>query len=130
MMAYASAAQARATSDVSYTLGEAYSTAVRFVHVDRRCKILERDAEAAFVTFECRDDEHVKRGSLELWKTTVRGRDAVRLQVALGDDPHYMELRFLELLERKLREERGTPPPAEPPPAAPSKKPEATDAGR
>ena len=28
-----------------------------------------------------------------------------------GDDPHYMELRWLELFERKLRDDLGTPPP-------------------
>jgi hypothetical protein len=40
----------------------------------------------------------------------------VRTQVTLADDPHYDELRFLELYERKLRAERGIPAPLPPPP--------------
>jgi hypothetical protein len=75
--------------------------------------VTDKDAEAAFVSFECDDDGKVKRGSLELFKVA----SGVRMQVTLGDDTHGMELRWLELLERKLREERGTPPP----PAQPAK---------
>ena len=46
----------------------------------------------------------------------------MRTQVTLGDDTHGMELRWLELLERKLREERGTPAPPPPPAAATPKR--------
>jgi hypothetical protein len=103
-----------------YTVAEAFGAAVRFVRVDRGCKILDKDADAAYITFECKDDEHVRRGSLEIFRAQVDGRDGVRAQVTLGDDPHYVELRFLELLGRKLRDELGTPPPLtkKPPPAA------------
>jgi hypothetical protein len=117
-----SVAHARAQSDVPYSLGEAFSVAMRFVRVDRGCEVTDKDPAAAFVTFSCKDDEKVKRGSVEIFQAKVNGREGVRLQVALGDDPHYVELRFLELLERKLREERGTPPQA-PPAAPPAKKP-------
>ena len=111
----ASNADARAQSDLPYALGEAFSTALRFVRVDRGCKIVDKDPDAAFVAFECDDDGKAKRGTLELFK--VAG--GVRTQVTLGDDTHGMELRWLELFERKLRDERGTPaPPAPPPPPA------------
>ena len=115
-------AHARASSDLPYATSEAYSTAVRFVRVDRGCRITDKDADAAFVTFECKDDDKTKRGSLELWRSS----GGVRVQVTLGDDPHYMELRWLELFERKLREERGVPLPP-PPPREPPKSPK--DAG-
>ena len=94
---------------------EAFSTALRFVRVDRGCKVVDKDADAAFVAFECNDDGKVKRGSLELFKVG----SGVRTQVTLGDDTHGMEIRWLELFERKLREERGTPPPTPPAAAAP-----------
>jgi hypothetical protein len=116
-LAPASVAHARSTADVPYPVADAFSTAVRFVRIERGCKLVEKDADAGFVSFECRDDDKVKRGVLEIWKTG----EGTRVQVTLGDDPRYVELRFLELLERKLRDERGTPPartPA-PPPAAP-----------
>jgi hypothetical protein len=117
----ASNADARAQTDLPYGLDEAFSTALRFVRVDRGCKVIDKDPDAAFVSFECSDDGKVKRGSLELFKVAT----GVRTQVTLGDDTHGMEIRWLELFERKLREERGTPtapPPAAPPAAAPSTK--------
>ena len=105
---------ARAETELPYSLAESFSTALRFVRVDRGCKIVDKDADAAFVSFECNEDGKVKRGSLELIKVAT----GVRTQVTLGDDTHGMELRWLELFERKLRDERGTPTPP-PPPAAP-----------
>jgi hypothetical protein len=87
---------------------------MRFIRIDRGCAILDKDADAAFIAFECKEDEKARRGALEIW----RAGQGVRLQVTLPDEPHYMELRFLELLERKLRDELGTAPPApkKPPP--------------
>lgn len=118
VLSIASNADARAQTDLPYAVNEAFSTALRFVRVDRGCKIVDKDPDAAFVAFECDDDGKVKRGTLELFKVG----SGVRTQVTLGDDTHGMELRWLELFERKLRDERGTPaPPAPPPPAAPKK---------
>lgn len=111
-------ADARAQSELPYTLSETFSTALRFVAVDRGCKIVDKDADAAFVSFECTDDGRVKRGSIEL----IKVQNGVRSQVTLGDDTHGMELRWLELFERKLRDERGTPTPPPPPAAPPSPK--------
>jgi hypothetical protein len=118
-------AWARAHADLPYRVDEAFSTAVRFVRIDKGCKVTDKDAAAAFVTFECHDDGQTKRGSMELFKVS----DGVRAQITLGDDTHGMELRWLELYERKLRDERGTPPPARP--AAPAATPNKTahDAG-
>jgi hypothetical protein len=112
-----SLAHARAASELPYSVADAFSTAVRFVRVDRGCKLVDKDADAAFVTFECKDEDKTKRGSLELWRSS----GGVRVQVTLGDDPHYVELRWLELFERKLKDERGTPPPVarKPPPSPP-----------
>ena len=114
VLSIASNADARAQTDLPYSVNEAFSTALRFVRVDRGCKIVDKDPDAAFVAFECDDDGKAKRGTLELFK--VGG--GVRTQVTLGDDTHGMELRWLELFERKLRDERGTPAPPAPPPAA------------
>src|SRR4051794_7146462 len=95
------AAEARAQAELQYGLGEAFSTAVRFVRIDKGCKVIDKDADAAFVAFECAEGEtRSKKGSLELIKTASGG---VRAQLVLGDDTHGMELRWLELYERKLR---------------------------
>jgi hypothetical protein len=102
-------AHARAQSDLPYKIAEAYSVAMRFVRVDKGCTITDKDPEAAFVTFECKEDEKIKRGAIEIFGIK---KDGVRVQVQLGDDPHYVEIRWIELIERKLRDERGSPPAA------------------
>ena len=108
VIALGGVAQARATSELPYALSETYSAALRFVRVDKGCKITDKDPDAAFVTFICEeDDKHARRGAIEIIPSR---KDSVKLQVVLGDDPHYMELRWAELIERKLRDERGTPP--------------------
>ncbi len=120
-MMLAGPAFAKAAKDVPYSVADALSTAMRFVRIDRGCKVIDKDADAAFLTWECKEDEKVLRGALEIFRVGEKspGREQVRLQVTLGDEPHYVELRFLELLERKLRDERGAPPAI----AAPQKKP-------
>jgi hypothetical protein len=95
---------------------------VRFVRVDRGCKITDRDEADGYILFECPDDaggKNPRRGALELIPLEAQGRAGVRAQLTLTDEPRYLELRFLELLERKLRDERGAPTqrrPAPPPP--------------
>ena len=103
---------ARAQVDLPYGVPESFSTAVRFVRVERGCKVTDKDPDAAFVAFECSDDGKTKRGTLEIFRAGA----GVRAQITLGDDTHGMELRWLELFERKLRDERGTPTPPPPPP--------------
>lgn len=122
-------AAAKAQSDYAYRLEDVFSTATRFVRVDRGCRLVDKDAEAAFVVFECPiDEKKVSRGSLELIRTTVNGQEGVRLAILLPDEGHGVELRWMELLERKLRDERGSPreaprpkpgPPVAPPSGAP-----------
>jgi hypothetical protein len=115
-------AAARAQVDLPYNVGESFSTAVRFVRVEKGCKVTDKDADAAFVAFECSDDGHTRRGMLEIFRVD----NGVRAQITLGDDTHGMELRWLELFERKLRDERGTPVPPQP---MKDKKPEPQDGG-
>jgi hypothetical protein len=115
-------ARGKAQSELAYRVEEVFSTALRFVRVDRGCKITDKDPDAAFVMFECRVDEtHVSRGAVEIFHSQTRGKDGVRLSVSLPDEGHGPELRMVELIERKLRDERGTPAAPRPaPPAAPT----------
>ncbi|MSP60532.1 MAG: hypothetical protein EXR72_09365 [Myxococcales bacterium] len=112
-------AEAKEKADLLWPLDQVLGTAVRFLRVDRGCKVTDRDDTSAFLMFECAGDpgKPPHRGSLELFRVDTQGRDAVRAQISLSDEPSYIEKRFLELLERKLRDERGSPPPARPAPA-------------
>lgn len=114
-------AHARATLDVALPLDRAFSGALRFVRVDRGCKVTDKDEQAAYVVFECSEGDgspKTKRGNVELFSSDGKN---VRIQVTLPDDPKYTELRFVELLERKLKEEYGSikAPPRAPPPSKP-----------
>src|SRR4051812_38244380 len=108
-----SLAFASANTELPYSLPEVFSTAVRFVRIDKSCKVVDQDPNAAFVAFEYVEEGQTRRGAVEIWKTAA----GTSLQVKLGDEPHYMELRWLELIGRKLKEERGTPPQPRPSPA-------------
>lgn len=111
-------ASAKAQLELGYSVEEIFSTSVRYVRVDRGCKVTDKDADAAFVMFECKPDEtHTSRGSIEILRSQLHGKESVRLQATLPDEGHGAELRLVELIERKLREERGTTP------SAPSKQP-------
>ncbi|MCS6913981.1 MAG: hypothetical protein RMK29_14580 [Myxococcales bacterium] len=106
-------APARSKYSFPYPLEEVYSAAVRLVRIDRGCTITDRDPQAAYILFECREDKKLHRGALELFSSDT----GVRAQLSLLDEPSYMEVRWLEQLARKLREERGPPKPAPAPPA-------------
>ncbi len=108
-----SSALASANGELPYSLSEVFSTAVRFVRVDKGCKLIDQDVNAGFVTFEYEDEGHVRKGAVEMWKLP----SGTGVAVKLGDEPHYVELRWLELIGRKLKDERGTPPAPRPSPA-------------
>ena len=120
-------AHAKEKTDLGWSFAEVIGTSLRFVRVDRGCKIVDKDEVAAFMIFECPGDpgKDPKRGALEFYRTEKS--DGVRVQVSLADEPGYVEKRFLVLLERKLRDERGNPvmPTKNPPPPQPP----APDAG-
>jgi hypothetical protein len=108
---------------------------VRFLAVDERLKLVEKDAEAGYVLFELRDEGKLFRGSLEVIAIAVDGRPVVRFVLTIEDRPSWLEVAMLRRLERKLRLELGSPAPApspkQPPPAkdAPKAPPPPADDG-
>jgi hypothetical protein len=121
-------AQARSAVVLSYPLGEIWSTAVRFIRVDRGYVVKEKDPASGYVLFELVESGKTYKGALELVSTTDDdGRDATRASFALPDLPRHYETMLLDKLGAKIREERGTPPPA--PPRKPSGERPAPDAG-
>lgn len=116
-----SEALARSEKSVAYPREQAWPTAVRYLAVDERAKITDKDVDAGYILFEIVDDGKRFKGSLELATVTVDGRTGVKLILQIEDRPSWVEIQMLTKLERKLRAELGSPAPKKPPP--PSEKP-------
>lgn len=116
-------AWARSERTLAYQREQVWPTAVRFLAVDERVKVTEKDAEAGYLMFELRDDGKTFRGSLEVMTVVRDGRTLVRFVLQIQDRPSWLELAMLSRLEVKLRAEHGSPspPPSKPEPAPPKK---------
>lgn len=119
-LAITGAAHARSEKTLAYQRDQAWPAAVRFLRIEAKLKIIEKDAEAGFVIFEYREDGKTFRGSLEVIDIVREGRKLVRFVIQIEDRPTWVEIEMLTKLERKLRAELGNPAPAptpkEPPP--------------
>jgi hypothetical protein len=120
---------ARSTGMLPYPVADVWSSAVRFIRVDRGYVIREKDQGSGYILFDLAEGGKTYKGSLELIRATDdAGRDATRAAVSLPDLPRHFEGMLLDKLAGKVREERGSPAPP-PPKPAPEKKPP-PDAGR
>lgn len=114
-------AEARSEKTLAYVRDQVWPTAVRFLVVDERLTIGDKDAEAGYVLFQLREDGKTFRGSLEVMTVVVEGRANVRFVIQIEDRPSWVEIAMLQRLERKLRAEHGAPSPrpTKPTPAPP-----------
>lgn len=114
---------ARTEKTLGYSREAAWPAAVRFIRVDERLKILEKDADAGYVLFELKEEGKTFRGSLEVMTVVVDNRSVVRFVMQIEDRPSWIEVAMLQRLERKLRAELGSPapPPTKQPPKAETK---------
>jgi len=126
--ALSTAAAARSEKTLAYEREQVWPTAVRFLVVDEHVKVIDKDPDAGFVTFELRDEGKTFRGSLEVITVERDKRKSVRFVMQIEDRPDWMEIAMLTRLERKLRAELGSPspppakdPPKDPPPKDPPK---------
>lgn len=124
--ALATAAGARSDKTLAYTRENVWPTAVRFLVVDEKVKVTDKDGDAGYVLFELKDEGKTYRGSLEVMTVVRDKRTSVRFVLQIADRPEWMEVAMLNRLERKLRTELGspsptpvTPGPSEPKPAEP-----------
>jgi hypothetical protein len=113
----AGSAMARSEKTLAYTREQVWPTAVRFLVVDERVKVTDKDADAGYVLFELKDEGKTYRGSLEVLTVVKDKRTSVRFVLQIEDRPDWMEVAMLTRLERKLRAELGSPSPSKDPPA-------------
>jgi hypothetical protein len=105
---------------VSYPYERVWPAAVRFLRVDLKLKIIEKDQESGYVLFELADDGKTFQGSLQLSHAKDGDRrEATRLALKIGGRPSYVEDELLLKLERKLKDELGDPAPPPPAPLLP-----------
>jgi hypothetical protein len=119
LLLLAGVAEARSEKTLAYPREPAWAAAVRFIRVDAKLKITEKDADAGYVIFELHEEKKTFRGSLELVDTVKDGRHVVRFVLTIEDRPEWVEIQLLNKLEQKLRAELGSPAPA--PTEAPKK---------
>ena len=102
---------------LSYPFEHVWPTAVRYLRIDRKFKVTDRDEEAGYMLFEFQSGPgRTGSGSMEMIKTTdASGRPSVQLMVTTTNGAAHLPHSIAEGLELKIRSERGAPPP--PPPA-------------
>lgn len=120
-------AHAKTSRDLSYAYDRVWPALVRFLRVDERLKVTEKDADAGYVLFDLVDGKKTFPGAAELSKTTDElGRPSVRLSIKITDRPAYIEAGIADRFAEKIHEELGEPAPppaaAAPPPDAPPEK--------
>ncbi len=109
-------ASARISFVSQYSLAQTYSAALRMLRVDMGLKVIERDAEAAYVLFEYKSTESAARvtsGSIQM----VNQPSGVLVVVQLPQMPQYHEDVMGNALKRKLLHDYGDPLPRAPAPS-------------
>ncbi len=102
-------AYARAQYESQYGFDRTWTTAVRFLRVDRGWKIVEKDDASGYIMFEYTSPESGDRklpASFEL----VRDSENVKVVVQIREMPSYHEHALINAFANKLRDELGDPP--------------------
>ncbi len=103
---------ARSGAILPYPAAEVWSSAVRFVRVDRGYVIREKDEGSGYILFDAAEGPKATKGALEIIATRdAEGREATRAVFSLPDLPRHYEIMLLDKLAAKVKEERGSPAP-------------------
>ncbi len=113
LLALPASASARSEGrTLTYARDHVWSTTVRFLVVDEKAKVIEKDSDAGYVLFDLKEDGKSYRGSLEIITVLTNGQPNIKFAIHVHDRPLWREAGMVERLEKKLRAELGTPPPA------------------
>jgi hypothetical protein len=95
------AAAAKSSREVPYPQADVWPALLRFLRIDEKLTIVEKDGEAGYVLFEIEDGKKTYRGSAEV----AKAGDATRVIVTIKDRPAYTEEGLLDRFEAKLKGE-------------------------
>ncbi len=113
LMSVGNTAFARIDREMTYRASMVWNSAVRFVRVDQRYEVVERDKEAGYLLFKFEDNGRKYHASLELIPIEKNNKRLLKLSLRIEGMPRYIEMMLLDRFEKKLREEYGSPPKAE-----------------
>jgi hypothetical protein len=113
----AAPALAKTSREVDYRYDQVFPALVRFLRVDEKLKIVEKDDKSGYVLFELADGKKTFSGAGEVARMDGGGS---RVTIRISDRPAYMELGILDRFADKLRDELGEPPPASQPASQPA----------
>lgn len=117
-------ALAKSRKELTYRFPQVWSAAVRLLRADQGYRVTDKDKETGYILFVYPGKGTVKacQASMEVVPFVDRRERTrrIRVQLHIAHQPSYVELHLLDLLERKLKEEQGDPPPPE---KLPEKKP-------
>ncbi len=105
-------AEAKTKRELTYRYSQIWSTAIRFLRVDKGFPLVEKDKKAGYILFEYRDRGQSFTGSLEIVPVIAKKRHIVNARLRIANKPSYVEVVLLDKLLYKLKEEYGAPPPA------------------
>lgn len=113
--------RAEASGQVGYSKQQVYSTALRYLRIELRHAITEKDPDAAYLLFEYQPlgQKALRFGAIEI----VEQSKGVRLVVRLPDQPSYQETVLRDGLVRKLEADYGVAPVPSEKPSPPRKTP-------
>lgn len=105
--------------ELSYPFKQVWPTAIRYLKVDRKYKLTDKDQDAGYIMFEFPHGPNgTGAGSLELLPSKdASGRDAVKVMISTSNGPAHLPHTLGEGLTAKIKNERGQPAP--PPPSSP-----------
>ncbi|MBX7081347.1 MAG: hypothetical protein K1X88_19250 [Nannocystaceae bacterium] len=106
-----------------YPVEFVWPAAVRYLRVDRKFTIVDRDPDAGFILFEFPlggADGKTARGSVEIFATKdPAGRASAQVQIDTDGGPTYLPHALMDGIAEKVKRERGQPAPPPPPPGKP-----------
>jgi hypothetical protein len=129
----ASPALAKSERSLDYSYKAVWSTAIRLIRVDRGYPVSDKDKDNGYILFVFPGKGSVKKcaASLELVPAkNSQGEAQIKLKLRIQHQPSWVELQFLDHLERKLRSEQGPPPPRRVRGKKPDKPKKAPDSGK
>ncbi len=117
VLLWAGGAQARREQTYAYPYVSVWTAAIRMLRVDFESPITEKDKDSGYFLFEYPDSGKAYPGSVEVVRSSARGRETARVVVQIPAMPSYVEQMLLDHLTRKLAEDYGQPVAPKPAPA-------------